>query len=576
MKSKLSSFTAILLAVLLCLSQATVAATALSGSGTQENPYLIASVADLRELANKVNSGDSMKDKTVLLTANIVLSGDWTPIGTKDNPFNGSFDGNGFKISGLSVKGNDVVCLFGCSKGVIKNVKVEGSVSGGSSVGGIAGYSEGKISGCIFNGTVEGSSGVAGITGESRADIQNCVNRAGIKGKENVGGIVGQLKKAHSITDCVNYGTVTASEKQRHYGGIVGLFGDELNWSAENSIIKDCTNNGSISGGGYLTAGIAGYVCFKGLVTNCVNTGEVSAPEGTLVAGITGALYMQAELRDCTNTGKITGGDGSGFIDDLKFIDAKYLTGVAGIVGLSYCSEDLYNCVNKGEINGSRTAAGIVAISHYGGSCYSCSNFGNISVSFDGGDDYKYGAAGGIEGWSNVNAGKCFNSGSIYNPGETPTGGILGFCWGGADAVSNNLNTGKVTGKNNVGGIVEKSYLNIIDHCQNKGNLEAIGQEVSMFGGIVGQGQACTVKQCKNSGKIVTESTAFIYVGGISGKVTNSQIEWCINEANVGKSIDYAQFHGGIVGYAHSSAISNCKNTGLIMCSFFLQAFAVF
>ena len=59
--------------------------------------FSIEDAGDLAQFAAMVNGGNDFSGKTVKLTADINLEDqDWTPIGTKTNPFSGIFDGNGF------------------------------------------------------------------------------------------------------------------------------------------------------------------------------------------------------------------------------------------------------------------------------------------------------------------------------------------------------------------------------------------------------------------------------------------------------------------------------------------------
>ena len=54
---------------------------------------------------------------------------DWEPIGNKENPFNGNFNGKGFNISNLSVSKNNVehLGLFGVlgKNSVVRNLQLE-------------------------------------------------------------------------------------------------------------------------------------------------------------------------------------------------------------------------------------------------------------------------------------------------------------------------------------------------------------------------------------------------------------------------------------------------------------------
>ena len=123
------------------------------------------------EAWNKAAQSDLSLNCT--LTADITLTGEWTPIGKDDShAYTGTFDGGGHTIKGLTVTGSDDYAgLFGYigENGTVKNVKLEGvqieSDNGLSSVGGVAGYSyRGNIENCSVSGSVSGS-GMNGFAG---------------------------------------------------------------------------------------------------------------------------------------------------------------------------------------------------------------------------------------------------------------------------------------------------------------------------------------------------------------------------------------------------------------------------
>lgn len=86
------------------------------GSGTEADPYRIASEAQLRYLAASLNADVDWSGKYFKQTADITLTGEWLPIGWALNgevngkktaiaayPFRGSYDGGNFTISGLTI-----------------------------------------------------------------------------------------------------------------------------------------------------------------------------------------------------------------------------------------------------------------------------------------------------------------------------------------------------------------------------------------------------------------------------------------------------------------------------------------
>ncbi len=83
----------------------TVAEGFAAGSGTEADPYLIATGAQLAYLAKSVNEGNAYSGKVIALAADVDLNDlEWTPIGNShDHTFEGIFDGKEHIISNLSI-----------------------------------------------------------------------------------------------------------------------------------------------------------------------------------------------------------------------------------------------------------------------------------------------------------------------------------------------------------------------------------------------------------------------------------------------------------------------------------------
>ena len=77
--------------------------------------YLVFNEAQLRA----IGTGEYGMDQNYMQQADIQLSTDqWVPIGTWDNPFTGTFNGNGFEIAGLTMTDPDaeIIGLFGVAQ----------------------------------------------------------------------------------------------------------------------------------------------------------------------------------------------------------------------------------------------------------------------------------------------------------------------------------------------------------------------------------------------------------------------------------------------------------------------------
>ena len=79
-----------------------------------KDEFTIYTAAQLAGLAELVNSGNTFRDKKLVLTADIDLGyKPWTPIGMKKGSFQGEFDGDGYIISNLYIIANNTNYKFG-------------------------------------------------------------------------------------------------------------------------------------------------------------------------------------------------------------------------------------------------------------------------------------------------------------------------------------------------------------------------------------------------------------------------------------------------------------------------------
>ena len=259
----------LVLAMVFSLMPAALAADTLSGSGTEDDPYLLATAADLKAFRDMANAEASSK-LCATLTADIDLGGEaWTPFEgpTVGGAYAGTFDGANHTIKGLSVNltSNAGAGLFGTVRGAtIKNLKVEGNVSASSSafVGGIVGRTQtsATIDSCSFAGTV------------TSTQKNDAAGTAGIVGKVNKGPV--------TITNCAN--TATVNGNGNIAAGILGYGG------SNKVTIENCYNTGAISGQ-YYASGICGStVKATSSIRNCYNSGTITATNGgSYYAGIT-------------------------------------------------------------------------------------------------------------------------------------------------------------------------------------------------------------------------------------------------------------------------------------------------
>ncbi len=317
----------------------------MEGLGTPAYPYQIKDGNQLlvfQSIVNGTNGQTKNSAACAELTNDIDMHNitGFAPIGTKTDPYTGTFNGNGHSISGLSVSGSDYVGLFGYVDGAtIQNInlcdsKITATNAGGigTSTGGIVGFATGaaKIENCSTNNIkIEaGSLHIGGIIGrgEGSTEISNCTNTSTLAGTYNVGGIAGSLNGG-SITNCGNSGDLPAPWASGCVGGIVGF--------AQAGQISTCYNTGEITGRSNAdVGGIVGMFKSSFSISDCYNVGDVHG--GQLTGGIAGSAI--GTFRYCYNTGAVTGSQYSGGVIGSNSgitIDHCYYLDTAAPVGIS-------------------------------------------------------------------------------------------------------------------------------------------------------------------------------------------------------------------------------------------------
>ena len=184
-----------------CLLQVRTVSNLADEAGT---PYFeIYTPQDLVLFAECVNTRQGYSDLDARLCADLDLSevcgqtlGAFTPIGSSDRPYTGSFNGNGFTIRNLYVDASKNSGLFGVigENASISDLTLENAaVRGESYVGGIVGYNDGgRVYACAVNGAITGTYFVGGVCGYNNGGVVNaCAVTGSVSGANVVGGVVG-------------------------------------------------------------------------------------------------------------------------------------------------------------------------------------------------------------------------------------------------------------------------------------------------------------------------------------------------------------------------------------------------
>lgn len=326
------------------------AAPPLSGGGTETDPYLISSKADVMALQKYVNGqvdgtsatstqvkagGDACAGMYFALTSDIDMASDTTFIGIGTVPygrasatswvFSGTIDGRGHTIRNMRVNGmvfkadgsidatvngsRKYLGFIGClDGGVIRNLHFGSgcSVTGNGAVGIIAGRMNkgSRVEGCSSSGIVRSYGNYAGgIAGDVTASstkpsvITGCWNMAAVYANTSyAGGIAGGLYCA-TVENCLNTGDIQmhsfhpskAEGNQESGGGIVG-------YAQSTSVVRDCLNAAAVSVSKQYAGGIVGRnsSATKSSISGCVALGYVDCPSLSYKGMISGGIPSTA------------------------------------------------------------------------------------------------------------------------------------------------------------------------------------------------------------------------------------------------------------------------------------------
>ena len=256
-----------------------------AGNGTETDPYIIATAAQLDEVRNFPSACFELSrdiDLSSYLNSN---SSGWTPI--KD--FTGEFDGKKHTIKGLWISLSSIsnVGLFANIQGysndkrasvsnLFVNISKKG-ITGGSLVGGICGsLSYGNIENCMVTGDISGYRYVGGVVGSCSGNYYNssiisqCASSGNIIATDGyVGGISACEDGLCSIENCYSIANV------KDEGSYYDSYAYGIGYSAKN-----CYFAGTISG----TEMNRVYPIGK------YNTNSYYDSEKTKISGKTGAL----------------------------------------------------------------------------------------------------------------------------------------------------------------------------------------------------------------------------------------------------------------------------------------------
>ena len=329
-----------------------------SGSGTEDDPYIVSSLNELQEISTAVKNGHDFSGQYICLTQDIDLPEDWEPLGALKegtsganngkniNPFSGTFDGGGHTVK--SADGG--YPLFGYVRNAaIRNLFIEGNEINGNgliknyvvdygSTGNLAVHTADIRNVTIKSGTkIKGSGFVGGeASSGNTVNITGCVIEEGV----TIGyGGADSRDKVGSFGGAFN-GTITLSKSaadvygRNYVGGIIGCQGQSMS----QVVISGCTFSGKVTASGSFAGGIAGgsYGGHNGYTIESAPNGRAISIDNCHSCGVIEAKETAGGVLGYETTVQVWDNIGERYIQNNLFtgsVNVSEGTACGGIVG---------------------------------------------------------------------------------------------------------------------------------------------------------------------------------------------------------------------------------------------------
>ena len=437
-------------------------------------------------------------------SATAVASSVWatsgfSPVAVGSNNFTGSFDGDGFEISGLTINraSQTDVGLFGRASGSFTRISnvgiVGGSITGGTNTGALVG--------------LLGSSAV----------VSNSYASSAVTGTSNTGGLIGAISSA-TVTGSHATGTVAGSQST---GGLVGSLG----YSTLSGNYATGTVTGVSSTGGLVGTASGSTISGVHATANVVSTGNSA---GGLLGGVS-----QTTVTSSYATGSAQG-----------------LESVGGLIGIVAYGSTVSKSYATGTVSGTTQVGGLVGFLRE----TNHSPLSSVTESYATGNVTGTGSkVGGLVGYSNyyTSVTKSYATGNVS--GATNVGGLIGESWQ-YTTISHSYATGTVSGTTSVGGLV-----GLLQQASNIRNSYATGSATgSRAGGLVGSVSGSIVRESYATG----DASGPESIGGLVGYLYQGSVYSSYARGNATGTGGSSNLIGGLVGVSHGSYLESNYSTG--------------
>ncbi|HOZ29950.1 MAG TPA: T9SS type A sorting domain-containing protein, partial [Bacteroidales bacterium] len=354
-----------------------------AGSGTENDPYQIATLDNLYWMSITSSSWDKYFEQTNDINANFTSAWNsgagWDPIGYVNSEadylaFTGSYDGGGFLIENIYINrptemalgffaiienanisnmliadiwiaGNEFVGSltgFNFSSEITNCHAINGEIEGVNDIGGLVGRNESGneyIYSCTFSGAITSSGeNIGGLIGKNKGTVRKCFADADISGIRNLGCLIGENdgstdKSNGTVDSCYTTGQITFSvpDNSGSAGGLIGQ-------SKENTVISYCYSNATINGES-ISQNLGGLI---GLSDNTTTVSYCFAEGNVTGGGSLGGLVGQnsySNINNCYARGNVSGTQNNvgGVVGrNTGSVEKSYSTGVITSSGGCY------------------------------------------------------------------------------------------------------------------------------------------------------------------------------------------------------------------------------------------------
>lgn len=447
--------------------------------------YLISEPGELAWFARLINGGI---DDNVHTNAKAKLTEDldfsaytgynWTPIGTEDNPFSGTFDGNSHTISGLKSSGADHAGLFGYADG--------------------ASISKLIVNGCDFSGN-KSAAAMCGSVGTNGVTFNFCGSYDNTLAETSTAGFVGASAGKVTLDRCYTADRDKFSDGNNRVSVSYAISGNAADDAMTEAQFKSgeltyALNNGLDKAVWFQTINTQAYPQFSGdtvyKTSPCVSYTNDSAKtnkphvigdddickvcgeRGIPKKNSNGQYELSTELHMLWFAKNFSSGEDSAVLmDNIDMKDAQWTPiGTADkpfsgnfdgnghtISGLNYSGEyaGLFGYINNGTISNIKLADSSFANGTASGGICAVNNGGTIENSAVDNVAVSGGTAGGICGQNSGTITDCFFSGNVSS--DRKSGGICGSNSGTIKSTVS-LYAGAAVGENTNGSITNCLY----------------------------------------------------------------------------------------------------------------------